>query len=415
MALTPSRHEGEFASHWRALTGATAAVGTGAALFSYTTNYFVLPLEATEGWSRSAIAFGATLYMLATAMTMPIAGMLADRHGVGRVAPFGLAGYGLACLALALLPAALPVFYTTMLMIAFFCSATSGVVFGPFVADRFHRRRGVALSILLSGNALILIPLAPWLTAMIAEYGWRAGYVILGLCALLIGLPSALLATRGQRRSSGPAQAQAAAAAARPAGASIGTAIRTPAYWKIIAGVIASTLALGGFLNQLSPLLVSRGLSETLAASLMSLFVLMVVVGRVAVGALLDTLRPPLVCMAIMTAAAAGVGLLLSPAPPPLLCALVVVLIGAAMGAEGDVQAFLIARHFGLANFAALFGISAMCTSSCLGLGALLFGVLYDQTGSYTGAILIAMGLLLLSGLCFGSLIREERQRLMPA
>lgn len=396
--MTLSRRDSEFAKHWPALAGATAAVGTGAALFSYTANYFVLPLEAAEGWSRSAIAFAATLYMLGTAAMMPLIGMLTDRHGVGRVAPAGLAGYGLLCIALALLPAHLPIFYTIMVLLALFCSATSGVVFGPFVAARFQRRRGVALSILLSGNAVLLIPLAPVLTAAIADHGWRAGYMILGGFALLLGLPSALLATRG---TSGRVAAPDGSA---PRGATIREAMRNAAYWKIILGVIASTLALGGFLNQLSPLLVSRGISAGLAASLMSLFVLMVVVGRIAVGVLLDAFRPALICMLVMAGAAAGSGLLLIEAPSPALCALVVVLLGAAMGAEGDLQAFLIARHFGLSNFAALFGTSAMCTSACLGLGALLFGALYDGTGSYVVAIVIAMGLLLFAGLCFGSL-----------
>lgn len=393
----------EFARHGLALAGATAAVGTGAALFSYTANYLVLPLEAGEGWSRSQIAFGSTLYMLGNALTMPLMGMLTDRHGVGRVAPTGLAGYGLLCLVLAMLPASLPVYYGMLLLIAIFCAATSGVVFGPFIAARFEKRRGLALSIMLSGSAVILIPLAPLLTAAIAEYGWRAGYVVLGGLALVLGLPSAILAARGKHGGGGPRVTTAKAKG------EFRDALRTSAYWKIIGGVATSTLALGGFLNQLSPLLVSRGLSVSEAAWLMSLFVLMVVVGRVAVGALLDTLRPPLVAMTIMMLAGASIGLLLSDAPSLLLCALIVIMIGAAMGAEGDVQAFLIARYFGLRHFAALFGTSAMCTSACLGLGALLFGLLYDYTGDYSLAILIAIGLFILSGLCFGSLAFEDR------
>lgn len=49
-----------------------------------------------------------------------------------------------------------------------------------------------------------------------------------------------------------------------------------------------------------------------------------------------------------------------------------------------------------------------MCTSACLGLGALLFGALYDGRGDYTVAILIAMALLVIAGLCFGSFGRAE-------
>lgn len=179
----------------------------------------------------------------------------------------------------------------------------------------------MALSILLSGNALLLVPLAPILTGAIADHGRRAGYAILGGLALLLGLPRALVATgaaRSRSLTAGPAGER---------GATIRQAMQTTTYWKIIAGVIASALALGGFLNQLSPLLVSRGIPPGQAASLMALLVLMVVIRRIAIGALLDALRPPLVFMLVMIGAAAGAALLLTDAPSPLLCAFVVMLL----------------------------------------------------------------------------------------
>lgn len=401
MAGLSQVNSGEFAEHWSALAGATAAVGTGAALFSYTANYFVLPIEAAQGWTRGQIAFGMTLNMLVIALTMPIVGMLTDRFGVRRIGTVGIAGYGSLCLALAMLPISLPLYYGMLVGIALFCAGTTGVVFGPFVAQRFRRHRGAALGIMMSGSAIFLVPLAPVLTAAMAEYGWRFGYAALGGAALLVGLPSALLSTR---RS----PVVAITVSQPQTGLSFSAALRSPAYWKILAAVCASTLALGGFLNQLSAILNARGVPSGQIAWLMSLFMLMVVIGRVCVGILLDALSPPLVAMGVMLAAAAGVSLLLLDSTPTPALALVVVLIGAAMGAEGDLQAFLMARHFGLRNFATLFGTSATCTSAFLGLGAFLFGSLYDYAGDYTLAVLIAIGLFIAAGLCFGSIGSTE-------
>lgn len=386
---------GEFRQNWLALLGATAAVGTGASMFTYTANFLVVPLETAEGWSRSQVAFGATLFMFANALMMPVIGILTGRYGARRVGVTCMAAFGsLACL-LALLPASLSVYYSTILTLALFGAGVNGVVFGPVIAERFRRRRGLALSIMLSGSALLLIPIAPALSFAISEFGWRAGYAALGTMALLIGLPGALAASRAQT--------------ARPeesarAGGGLCDAIRTAAYWKIIFGVVFSALPLGGFLNQMSPLLISRGLSGTHAALLTSLFVSMVLVGRIGVGALLDLLRASLVSMSVMLVAAAAVSLLLLQAPSIVLCGIVVAALGAAMGAEGDIQAYLLARHFDLHSFAALFGTSAMCTTMGFGLGALMFGTLYDWYGNYIIAVVLSMLSFGIAGFFFGSL-----------
>jgi len=73
---------------------------------------------------------------------------------------------------------------------------------------------------------------------------------------VLLGLPAALLAMRGDARST-----QAAAATDRPPepGMSLGQAVRTLAFWQISIGILASAAALGGMLNQLSPVLADRG------------------------------------------------------------------------------------------------------------------------------------------------------------
>lgn len=388
------RQLAELKQHWAGLAAVTLAVGVGAALFSYTATFFVLPLQEASGWSRGEVAAGITMFMFGNALAMPLAGRLTDRLGVRPVGSIALTAYGALCLALAFLPLSLMGYYAILLTMGLICSGTSGVVFGPYVAQRFEHARGTALAIMMSGTALILIPFNRLLVELIDWGSWRAGYVALGLAALLVGLPLTLLATRSERRRREARQGS-------EVGARLLEAMRSSVYWKIIFGVIFSTLALGGFLNQLSPLLVDRGLSSETSAWLMSFFVLMVLIGRIASGALLDVFPPRFVAAGIMTAAALGLLPLLMDQPSVWMCAAAICLMGAAMGAEGDLQAFLLARHFGLRNFAALFGTSAMCTSACLGLGALLFGTIYDRTGGYDLAIIIAALLFLSAAASF--------------
>ena len=388
----------EWRAGWRTLVGSTAAVSTGAALFTYTAGYFVKPMEAALHWTRAEIALGATLAMVCQAIAMPFVGVLTDRYGPRVIGLLGLGLGGLVCLMLAAMPASLPVYYGLLVTLALVFSATTAVVFAPLVVARFQHHRGIALGILMSGTPLLLVVLGPIIISLNTTLSWRAGYVVLAACALLIGLPNVFLAVY-------KAPVIARKANSDAPGLSYAQAIRTPTYWKIIGGVLAATLPLGGFLNQLTALMSDKGLSIQAVGFLASVFVVMVVVGRAGIGHFLDTLRPPLVGLCVMWATALGVlVLLLSPGASLPLAAVVVALIGCAMGANGDIQAFFAARNFGLYAFSTIFGTSAMCTAVGLGIGALIFGEMHDIFHGYTEALWFAVGAFLLSGLLFGSL-----------
>ena len=381
---------------WLTLLAATGAAATGSGMFSYTSSYFVKPLELANGWTRSEIALGATLGFIATAMASPIAGALTDRYGARRVGVTGLILYGGFCLVLAGMPASLPMFYALMVCIAVSFSCTTAVVFAPLVVAKFRHSRGMGLGVLMSGTGLLLIPLSPVFVHLNTEVSWRAGYALIGAMALLIGIPSVLIAARNSMVGKVTAPAE--------AGMTLRNAMRTLDYWKLMGGVLVGTIPLGGFLNQMSPLFLDKGLSITEVGALGSLFMMMVIVGRTGVGVLLDTLKPSLVGLAIMLVAACGALALLQPEPSFMVCALSVMLVGCAIGAEGDIQAFFSARQFGLKSFSTIFGTYAMATSVGYGLGASIFGRLHDWEGGYHTALIFAAAAFGIAGVLLGSL-----------
>lgn len=386
----------ELVRFWPTLVGATGAAATGLQLFVYTSSYFLKPLEADMGWTRGQIAFGTTCATLASAALLPVVGYLTDRHGARKVGTIGLIGYGVLCLLLAAVPPVLGVFYAMLIAIGLFYTAASLVVFAPVVARRFDRRRGLALGITMSGASILLVPLAPALNALIAFGGWRAGYVMLGGLALLVGLPCLYLATRqtpfvqtGEAR-----KAHDWAAFLEP--------LRTVAFWLIMGGALVGGTAVGGFLHHLAAIASDMGFSALEVGGLASLFVVMVVVGRTVMGHCLDTLKPQLVAVAVLLAAAVGAMLMHYGAGALPTAIVSVVLIGAAMGTEADIHAFFVARRFGVERFSTLFSVISMVVFVSLGLGALLFGTIYDLTGSYDLALSVAAGLFVLSGCLFG-------------
>lgn len=390
---------GEFRTGWVALVGATAAVSTGGALYSYTASFFIKAIQGDFGWSRAEIATGSIILSLTSALVLPGIGHLTDRYGPLRVGGLGLAGYGAMLLALSVIPGKLAFYYAVLFGVALAFAASTAVTFAPLVAKRFVQRRGLAFGIMMSGPAILLIPVSPLLTALIEGSGWRAGYMALGLGALFIGIPGLLIASRGYGRVSPKTTVIAP-------GLDLREVLRTWTYWKLVVGTLFSMIALGGFLYHYAPLLADKNFSTTEVGLLGSVFVTSVLIGRTTVGGLLDILQPPRVAMASLWSAAAGSLLMLAAHPSFLLAALFLGLIGAAFGAEGDVQAFFVARQFGLRCFSTVFGTLAMLNSAGFGCGALLFGWIYDVHGSYDIAIYIAAASLIVGGVIFGSVSR---------
>jgi cyanate permease len=70
------------------------------------------------------------------------------------------------------------------------------------------------------------------------------------------------------------------------------------------------------------------------------------------------------------------------------------VLVGAGLGAEVDLIAFLLSRYLGIRSFGEIYGYLFAIFMLGAGLGPFVMGVSFDQTGSYK-LILVCFGFVL--------------------
>lgn len=411
----PGQVSGEWRRGWSHLIGCTLTVAAGGPMFLYTQHLFVGPLTESFGWTRTEIAFAGTLGMITSAVMMPVMGALADKYG-SRVV--GLSGLTCKMLLYFLLAAIFPnlyIYYSIVVLISIMHPATNAVVFTRPIVGIFRSGRGTAIAILLSGPAMLLIPLAPLMTSVLEDHGWRGGYLLLGLLILAVGLPFALLGTRRVKDEPGAAAAS-AGPVRKPREKStrqaLGAAVRHPVFWLLAAGVICAGLPLGGVFNQLTPLLRDSGIGVGEAAMLASVFAAAMVIGRCTIGFLLDVFNPYIVAICGMLVGAAACVVAIYAPPSVVAFGLVVLFLGCAVGATGDVEAFFVARHFGLEAFSTVYGALSMCLSFSLGLGALMFGLMRDASGSYDSVLLLSSGLFALASLLFGTIGRYDPAKL---
>ena len=168
----------------------TMAVGT---LFSLAV--FLKPLEDSVGWARSSVSAIALLNWIAMGLGSFLAGYLSDRFGARPVVVGGgvLLGAGLI---LSGRTEALWQFYVTFGVLVGFGVSCFYVPLTVTVIRWFEHRRGLAASIVSSGNGLGTLALAPLTRWLINNYDWRTAFLILGELALVVVIPAALLLRR---------------------------------------------------------------------------------------------------------------------------------------------------------------------------------------------------------------------------
>jgi MFS family permease len=378
----------EFRRGWQILLLAGLGVATCVtATVLYGFGALVIPLQQTFGLARADLQLSITCLFLGAAVACHLAGVLNQRYGMRRVTTLSLLALSLGYLALTLFHGTLWHLYLGFAVLAFAGVGTLQVTWSHLVNEWFERNRGLALAIVLSGTGLAASVLPPLLTWSIARWDWRAAFVVMAAPTLLLTLPLTLVWMRSPARL-------AAAESIKPVlpGESWSSAIRGRKFWTLTVALTLAVSAVLGLLTSVIPLLRDKGFDAATASGIFSSFGVSLVVGRIVVGYLLDRVWPAGISAAALALPAIGCFMLITIHSniPALVAACA--LIGIGTGAEFDISAYLLARYFGMRDFARLYGLLLGIVTFASALAPALFGVLYRSTGSYDAMLGVAVG-----------------------
>ena len=374
-----------------------AAAGTFALTMGtrQTMGLFLSPLNSATGLGLGSISLAFAFGQLWWGLTQPFAGAIADRIGAGRVL---LAGVLLVALGTVLTP-----FMTTtaglVLAIGVLAAGGAGMA-GPAVLMAAtmrllpQRMRGMATGIVNAGGSFGQFAMAPIAGALMVGYGWSIAMQVLGAIVLL-ALPAAfLLRGNGQASASAapsaapapsPAPSSAAAASPRPAGAraALAEAARDPSYRMLAAGFFVCGFHVAFLATHLPGVIATCGLPVQFGAWALAMLGLFNIVGSVAMGWAVGRWRmKSLLSLVYATRALAVLAFLLAPKT-----GFTVLAFSAVMGltflSTVPPTAGLVAKLFGTANMAMLFGVVMLSHQVGGFLGAWLGGRMFEATGSY--------------------------------
>ncbi|WP_375287499.1 MFS transporter [Sphingomonas sp.] len=396
----------EWRRGWPVVLAAAIGIGTGPGLFQNLSSLFIPGLIAEFGWTRGQIGTAAALGLLASIAT-PFLGRLVDRFGARPMIVSAMLLLAATYLGMTAMAGPLWQYQALIALLALTVPGTSGVVYAKLIAARFVAHRGLALGLATSGLSVTTLAMPPLIGAAIASEGWRAGFVTLAGIVALLALPAVLIALRGA--PAGPTRPAPDEADATPVEGLTGAeARRDGRFWRLAIAVALINFGSVGLVTSLVPFGLDRGLGEAQAAALLASFGASQMVGRLAIGWLIDRYRPQTMAALFALASAAAFAVLAGGASSFALLMVAVFFAGLMNAAEQDLLPYFGVRLFGLRAFGEVYGTVLVIALAGTASGIAGFGRLHDATGGYTVALTIAAAALVGSALLFRTLTDRE-------
>lgn len=390
----------EWRANWPLVLAAMAGFSFGT-IPSTTLGLFMVPLEQEFGWSRAMISAGMLIFALIAMPLTPFAGAMVDKWGARRCAIPGLAASGLLFAAFSLMTGASILWWGVWVLYSVASLFIRSMVWSSAVSNAFSASRGLALALFLSGLAIAQVLGPPLTHALIENLGWRAAYSTLGMGWAGASLVLVFFFFRNRLEQAGEPDTGQQAALARtvPGGLTLGQALRNPAMLRIGLAIFLVSLMSSAVVIHAVPLLEASGLTRTHAAGLASILGIGSVAGKLLTGVLVDRLTTSLLPFAVYTLPALSYFIILQAGPNMALLGVAVFVLGYGSGGSLQMSTYLTSRYAGVRHFGKIFGLISSLMSLAAGIGPLVSGWIYDTTGSYQIALIIAIPAVLAAGI----------------
>ena len=356
-----------------------AAAGTFALTMGtrQTMGLFLSPMNTSTGLGVGSISLAFAFGQLWWGLTQPFAGAVADRVGTGRVL---VAGVVLVALGTFITP---------------FMTSTAGLIFsigvlaaggagmaGPSVLMAATTRlvpaaqRGIATGMVNAGGSFGQFLMAPLAIGLSAAMGWAGAMQVLGLLVLL-ALPAALV-LKGNALQGAPAGQK--RLTAREA---ISEALRLPSFLMLCAGFLVCGFHVAFLATHLPGVIAECGLPPQVGAWALAMIGLFNIFGSFGMGWAVGRWRMKSLLVLVYTTRSIAITLFLLAPKNEVTVLIFAAVMGVSFLSTVPPTAGLVAKFFGTANMAMLFGIVMLAHQVGGFFGAWLGGRVFEATGSY--------------------------------
>ena len=374
--------------------------------------FWVLPWMDEFGAGRGQVMMGITASLVVMGISAPIAGWAMDRFSIRLFICLGLIA---SALGFSLISQATAIWQVVAIYAV--CIGVSGTFAGPLAAQIlaakwFTKKRGLALGISATGQAWGGLIMPRFVTAMIAEHGWRQAALIVSVIPLLL-IPIIWFTIRNNPEErdlpAGTARLPSASdpddAATREWTAS--TILRDHGF--VIAALVFTPMmtAIYAILQNLAPYAHDHGFLPAAAASFMAVLSGFLLIGKLTFGGLSDHIdKRLLVWVSLLLLGLSFAALMTKPTNFWYMLSVCAVL-GFGSGAVVPMSAAIVGRRFGSKAFGRAMGLLYPFTNLCA-FGPILMGWIRDEMKSYDPAVLFFIFIFLVAGVAMAFFPRER-------
>lgn len=294
-----------------------------------------------------------------------------------------------------------------------FAVASTRLLISLVTANWFTAKRGLAISIALSGSGFGGAVLSPVVSSLIVSVGWRSAFLVLAAVCIVLALPITAYSFRtspaqiglkplGENEGDAPAAGGAQDAATSEPEVSVGWARikKSPAFWLLVVAFLLMGVVNGAILpNQVTNMtsvtvagqkIVTGGHDPIWAGTVLSAYMVTVVVAKISLGAIYDRFGLRFGNLLGSVACIVACAALCFPATDagPVVAA-VSFGIGTCMGTITPTIAA--SKMFGMGDLGKVTGTITSLEMVGGTVGSILSGVLFDAAGSFASTWIVCL------------------------
>ncbi len=360
-------------------------------------------LQSPEGfgWSYFAISIAFALQWLTTALISPLVGWLGERYGVRRTMLLGAYLFIVSMV----LTGSMTRLWHFYLYFGILLAVPLTIFQVPLVAGVtvwFKTHMGVAMGILQAVQGLGTVVAIPLISVLFTHFGlasafWGPGLVGGALVLLLIQLfhnePAQLgLRPLGAAPDEPIQRLHEGSVGQTRARVFLRQARSTGAFWNLIGIHLWGCVGHNSLLLFLPTIAMARGLTPALAAGVYAALNTSSLVTRFAVPVVADYIGRSKKVMACCFSMQTFPILLLFFAQDAWMFFLFAILFGIGVGGEVPIFPVISRQYYGRAPMGGLYGWQNIGNGVGMALGPALGGLIWTQTGDYTGVLVLSFG-----------------------
>jgi len=370
---------------------------------SFSFSVFLKPVSEWFDWTRTSTSGAYALSLWTSGLLAVLMGALTDRYGPRIVIAVGglLGGLGYLLLSGS---GALWHLYGGFGVIAISTSSTWTPITAT-ISRWFTTRRVLALGIVTGGIGLGQMVMPPLSTHLIESTDWRTAYLILAIITWAIVIPAAIPARHSPRDSgSSPADnsqgniqmSNVSPVAIRSEEWSLTEAVRTRSFWLLVGlnVTLATTLFMAGI--HIAAYATDVGMTASSGALVLTVMGGTNILAKLLVGAVATRRGSKYAIFVFLTIETIALFIFAGTTQPWMLFA-VAALFGLGIGGIAPPLTALVAELFGLRSVGIIMGVIGIGWAAGCSLGTIMGDFIFDISGSYATAFLVAGGLAVLA------------------